>query len=80
MQDRELYREILGIKDPWGVERVELKLAEGEVRVYLEHSDGWGWKCPECQTESKLYDYLHPVVLGHGKPFRRTPAAAPPYD
>jgi hypothetical protein len=35
MQDRELYRRILGIESPWYVERVDLKLAEGEVHVYL---------------------------------------------
>jgi hypothetical protein len=31
MQDREQYRQILGIEAPWFVERVDLKLAEGEV-------------------------------------------------
>ena len=39
MQDRELYRQILGIEAPWFVERVELKLAEGEVHIYLEHGE-----------------------------------------
>ena len=30
MQDRELYRQILGIEAHWLVEPVQLKLAEGE--------------------------------------------------
>jgi hypothetical protein len=33
MQDRELYARILGITDPWQVERVELKLEVGEVHI-----------------------------------------------
>ena len=37
MQDRQLYQQILGITSPWQVERVELALEEGEVRVFLEH-------------------------------------------
>jgi hypothetical protein len=37
MQDRELYRRILGIEAPWQVERVELKLESGEVHIYLDH-------------------------------------------
>ena len=48
MQDRELYRQILGIEAPWWVERVDLKLAEGEVHVYLEHEEMGHWACPEC--------------------------------
>ena len=38
MQDREVYEQILGIRSPWRVERVELKLDKGKgaVRVYLE--------------------------------------------
>ena len=57
MQDRELYRQILGIEAPWLVERVELKLAEGEVHVYLEHREIASWPCPECGAGCQLYDH-----------------------
>jgi len=57
MQDRELYRRILGIESPWQVERVELKLEQGEVHVYLEHAPEAKWLCPECSTPSPLYDH-----------------------
>ena len=53
MQDRELYRRILGIESPWYVERVDLQLGEGEVHVYLEHEEGRNWVCPECGAEAK---------------------------
>ena len=39
MQDSELYRRILGIEAPWCVERAELKLADGEAHVYLDHHE-----------------------------------------
>jgi transposase len=57
MQDRELYRRILGIESPWQVERVELKLEQGEVHVYLEHGPEAKWLCPECSAPSPLYDH-----------------------
>lgn len=57
MQDRELYRRILGIEAPWFVDRVELKLAAGEIHVYLEHHDQRDWPCPECGTACQLYDH-----------------------
>jgi len=57
MQDRELYRQILGIETPWFVDRVELKLAEGEVHVYVDHHDQLNWLCPECGVGGKLYDH-----------------------
>ena len=44
MQDRELYRQILGIESPWFVERVELKLHGGEVHVWLEHDEAASWR------------------------------------
>ena len=56
MQDRELYRQILGIESPWYVERVELKLEAGQIHVYLEH-DNVEWPCPECGTRCGLYDH-----------------------
>src|SRR5207245_10586974 len=54
MQDRELYRQILGIEAPWFVERVELKLNQGEVHIYLEHGEMASWPCPECETSCHM--------------------------
>ena len=52
MQDRQLYEQILGLQAPWFVERVELKLENGEVHVYLEHRNDAVWHCPERGRES----------------------------
>jgi len=57
MQDHELYRRILGIEAPWQVERVELKLQQGEVHVYLVHQDNREWPCAACGALCPLYDH-----------------------
>ncbi len=57
MQDRDLYAQILGVSDPWQVKRVELKIAEGEVHVHLEHATGVTWPCGECGQPCPLYDH-----------------------
>jgi len=57
MQDRELYRQILGIQSPWFVERVELELEAGELRVDLDHEFGIEWPCAECGQPCRLYDH-----------------------
>ena len=57
MQDQELYRRILGIEAPWQVERVELKLEQGEVHVYLEHEGKREWACAQCGALCPLYDH-----------------------
>jgi transposase len=58
MQDRQLYQQILGIVSPWFVERVELKLREGEVHVYLGHEPRARWSCPECGGECPRHDHV----------------------
>jgi transposase len=57
IQDRQLYAQILGITDPWYVERVELNLEQGEVHVFLNHPGGIEWACPECGASCNLYDH-----------------------
>jgi transposase len=57
VQDRELYSQILGVKEPWRVERIELKLEQGEVHVHLEHDPERQWPCAECGKLSSLYDH-----------------------
>jgi transposase len=65
MQDRQLYQQILGITSPWQVERVELALEEGEVRVFLEHDPQTAWCCPECGRECPLHDHQPQRVWRH---------------
>jgi transposase len=65
MQDRQLYQQILGIMSPWQVERVELALEEGEVRVFLEHDPRAAWCCPECGRECPLHDHQPQRVWRH---------------
>jgi transposase len=57
VQDRQLYQQILGIMNPWFVERVELKLENGEVHVHLAHPKDACWKCPECSRDCPLHDH-----------------------
>jgi len=57
MQDRELYRQILGIHTPWFVECVELKLEEGEVHGHLGHREVQSWPCAECGAHCRQYDH-----------------------
>jgi transposase len=57
MQDSELYARILGITDPWRVERVELRMERDEVHVFLGHSPDLRWACPECGTACALHDH-----------------------
>src|SRR5580700_9996317 len=57
MEDRELYRRILGIESPWNVASVDLQLAPREVHIYLAHDNLPSWPCPECGTPGKLYDH-----------------------
>lgn len=56
MRDRELYAQILGVSKPWSVSRVELALDEGEVRVWVERSEGEPLRCPECDQKGAKYD------------------------
>jgi transposase len=57
LEDRELYRRILGIEHPWRVASVDLQLQPKEVHVFLAHEDLPSWPCAECGTASKLYDH-----------------------
>jgi len=55
MQDKELYGRILGVEEPWEVERVELRLAQGEVVVHVACTAD-ELCCPECGARAARYD------------------------
>ena len=57
MEDRELYRRILGVENPWRVASVDLQVLSKEVHVYLAHEEVPTWPCAECGASSQLYDH-----------------------
>jgi transposase len=58
MESVELYRQLLGLSEPWTVERVDLDVAKGRVEVYVGHAPAQRFACPECGQELAVYDHL----------------------
>ena len=46
----------MGIHSPWKVSEVELSMAAGEVKVYVEQEAGMQQNCPHCGTYCPGYD------------------------
>jgi len=57
MESKELYRHLLGINEPWTVERVDLDMTLGQVDVHVAHAKGVRFACPECGLELAAYDH-----------------------
>lgn len=57
MQDRELYQQILGLKEPWTVSQVSLSLQQQQVDVFVEHPAGTKFCCPDCDQSLACYDH-----------------------
>ena len=46
-----------GIESPWKVARVELRRADGEVHIFLEHDEQVRWPCRQCSAVCALHDH-----------------------
>jgi len=49
MNDTELYQRVLGLDEPWFVERVEMCVEPQRMDIHLAHRDGVKWSCPQCK-------------------------------
>lgn len=58
MESKDLYRHLLGLNEPWAVERVDLDMAKQHVDVYVAHPSGTRFACPECGQGCAVYDHL----------------------
>ena len=65
MRDTEFYKELLGLRDPWRVTKVELDSAAGRVDVWIEDRSGVQWSCPECSKQASVYDHSEERVWRH---------------
>jgi transposase len=57
MRDTELYRYLLGIEEPWMVERGTLDMENQRVDVWATHPEETRWPCPECGAMAFLYEH-----------------------
>jgi transposase len=56
MTDLELYRQLLGLADPWQVETVDVDPNASQVRVRVVAQPTARWQCPVCQQPAAGYD------------------------
>jgi transposase len=56
LKDTDLYSQILGVKDPWFVSKVDLTVASGAITICVKFKPGHRFACPECGAESPGYD------------------------
>lgn len=57
MHSEELYRQMLGLRTPWDVERVDLNMTEKRVDVYVRHPARQQFACPQCGRALSVYDH-----------------------
>lgn len=65
MDNKRFYAEILGLKPPWFVERVEFDAKAGRVDVWVNHERGIRVACPVCGEFFGLYDHGEERVFRH---------------
>jgi len=57
MQDRELYRQLMGLQEPWKVTEVKVDFEGLKVDVWVEWSLEQQGVCPECGVACRIYDH-----------------------
>ena len=65
MQETTFFTQILGISLPWFISNVELNKAENRVDIYISHSKGFAFPCPECQRLCSVYDHTKERIFRH---------------
>ena len=55
MNDTELYRQVLGLVEPWQVSRVDLSAENVRIDVWVEHPRRTRFACPQCERELPVY-------------------------
>ena len=59
MNFEEFYLKLLGVVEPWSVDRIAVddELGKEEVSIHLTHRKEAKWSCPECGEAAPLHDH-----------------------
>jgi transposase len=58
MKDTDFYEQILGLREPWEVQEVELSVKSKKVTVSVGYREGTLWACPESQERLPCHDHV----------------------
>jgi transposase len=58
MNEREFYRVILGLQEPWEVKEVQVDAAQQKVEVRVGYREGTLWACPESRERLPVHDHV----------------------
>lgn len=56
MDNREFYKQVLGVLAPWEVVNVDTNIEQDRVDIYIEWPQGQIGICPKCNKETKVHD------------------------
>jgi len=56
MENREFYKQVLGVIAPWEVVNVDTNIEQDRVDIYIEWPKGQVGICPECNKKTKIHD------------------------
>lgn len=65
MDDKELYRQILGVVHPWEIIKIDLNMSKQEVNIYLEYPLPSEGICPKCGKTCSVYDKREERIWRH---------------
>jgi len=65
MNDKELYRQILGVVSPWEITRIDLNMDKQQVDVFLECPSLSEGICPKCGKLCKVHDRREERIWRH---------------
>lgn len=58
MNEREFYRLILGLGEPWEVQEVKVDVGGLKVEVRVGYREGTLWACPESRERLPVHDHV----------------------
>lgn len=65
MDDKELYRQILGVVQPWEIKRIDLDMSKQEVHIFLEYPLPSEGECPKCGAKCSIHDKREERIWRH---------------
>lgn len=65
MDDKELYRQILGVIQPWEIKKIDLDMSKQEVHIFLEYPSASGGTCPKCGKKCAVHDKREERIWRH---------------